>query len=93
MVTHIARLGKVIGQYSPEDLGKALTDGLIQGGDHWWRAGMKDWLLVSVESPLMPEPPPITKTPGFVRGELPVLTTEQSERLLRGEDPKSVLTP
>jgi hypothetical protein len=56
MVTHIARLGKVIGQYSPEDLAKALTDGLIQGGDHWWRAGMKDWKLVSAESPLMPEP-------------------------------------
>jgi hypothetical protein len=59
MVTHIARLGKVIGQYSPEDLAKALTDGLIQGGDHWWRAGMKDWKSVSAESPLMPEP---TKT-------------------------------
>jgi len=59
MVTHIARLGKVIGQYSPEDLAKALADGLIQAGDHWWRAGMKDWKLVSAESPLMPEP---TKT-------------------------------
>lgn len=60
MVTHIARLGKVIGQYSPEDLGKALTDGLIQGGDHWWRAGMKDWKLVSAESPLIPEPRKVT---------------------------------
>jgi hypothetical protein len=56
MVTHIARLGKVIGQYSPEGLAKALTDGSIQGGDHWWRAGMKDWLLVSAESPLIAEP-------------------------------------
>lgn len=55
MVTHIARLGKVIGQYSPEDLAKALADGSIKGGDHWWRAGMKDWLLVSSESPLIPE--------------------------------------
>ena len=56
MVTHIARLGKIIGQYSPEDLAKALADGSVKGGDHWWRAGMKDWKLVSTESPLMPEP-------------------------------------
>ena len=56
MVTHIARLGKIIGQYSPEDLAKALADGSVKGGDHWWRAGMKDWLLVSAESPLLPEP-------------------------------------
>lgn len=56
MVTHIARLGKIIGQYSPEDLAKALADGSVKGGDHWWKAGMKDWLLVSAESPLMPEP-------------------------------------
>ena len=93
MVTHIARLGKIIGQYSPEDLANALTWGWIEGGDHWWRAGMKDWKLVSSESPLLPEPPPITINPGFVRGEQPILTTEQSERLLRGEDLKSVLTP
>jgi hypothetical protein len=57
MITHIARLGKVIGQYSPEDLAKALADGSVKGGDHWWRAGMKDWKLVSAESPLLPEPP------------------------------------
>ena len=57
MVTHIARLGKIIGQYSPGDLAKALADGSVKGGDHWWRAGMKDWLLVSAESPLLPEPP------------------------------------
>ena len=90
MVTHIARLGKIIGQYSPEDLAKALADGSVKGGDHWWRAGMTDWKLVSAESPLLPEPPPIT---GFVRGELPIFTKEQSERLLRGERPDSVLTP
>jgi hypothetical protein len=57
MVTHIARLGKIIGQYSPEDLAKALADGSVKGGDHWWRAGMTDWKLVSAESPLIPEPP------------------------------------
>lgn len=59
MVTHIARLGKVIGQYEPEDLEKALADGSVKGGDHWWRQGMTDWKLVSVESPL---PPPLPKT-------------------------------
>ena len=68
MVTHIARLGKVIGQYSPEDLAKALADGSVNGGDHWWRAGMKDWKLVSAESPLIPEPTkaaePATPTEG-----------------------------
>lgn len=56
MVTHIARLGKIIGQYSLEDLAKALAGGSVKGGDHWWRAGMKDWKLVSAESPLLPEP-------------------------------------
>lgn len=59
MVTHIARLGEVIGQYEPEDLEKALADGSVKGGDHWWRQGMTDWKLVSVESPL---PPPLPKT-------------------------------
>lgn len=59
MVTHIARLGKVIGQYEPEDLEKALADGSVKGGDHWWRQGMKDWELVSAESPV---PPPLPKT-------------------------------
>jgi hypothetical protein len=59
MVTHIARLGKVIGQYEPEDLEKALADGSVKGGDHWWRQGMTDWKLVSAESPL---PPPLPKT-------------------------------
>jgi hypothetical protein len=53
MVTHIARLGKIIGQYSPEDLAKGLADGSVKGGDHWWRPGMKDWKLVSSETPLM----------------------------------------
>jgi hypothetical protein len=59
MVTHIARLGKVIGQYEPEDLEKAFADGSVKGGDHWWRQGMKDWKLVSAESPV---PPPLPKT-------------------------------
>ena len=59
MVTHIARLGKIIGQYEPEDLEKALADGSVKGGDHWWRQGMMDWKLVSAESPL---PPPLPKT-------------------------------
>lgn len=58
MVTHIARLGKIIGQYEPEDLEKALADGSVKGGDHWWRQGMTDWKLVSVESPF---PPPLPK--------------------------------
>jgi hypothetical protein len=56
MVTHIARLGKIIAQYPPEDLSKALSDGSIKSEDHWWRSGMKDWKLVSAESPLMPDP-------------------------------------
>jgi hypothetical protein len=53
MITHIARLGKIIGQYSPEDLAKGLADGSVKDGDHWWRPGMKDWKLVSSETPLM----------------------------------------
>jgi hypothetical protein len=56
MVTHIARLGKIIGQYSKRDLAKALSDGIIKGTDHWWRQDMKEWQLVSAESPLLPEP-------------------------------------
>lgn len=57
MVTHIARLGKIIGQYSPENLVKSLADGSIKGADYWWRQGMKDWKLVSAESPVIPETP------------------------------------
>ena len=69
MVTHIARLGKVIGQYSAENLAKALADGSINGGDHWWRAGMKDWLLVSAESPLLPEPSKVTESATPAEGD------------------------
>ncbi len=69
MVTHIARLGKITGQYSPEDLAKALTDGTIKGGDHWWRPGMKDWKLVSSESPLIPEAPKPVKQSAEVQGD------------------------
>lgn len=69
MVTHIARLGKVIGQYSHEDLAKGLANGTIKGQDHWWRPGMKDWKLVSAESPLMPEPPKPEKPPTRVEGD------------------------
>jgi hypothetical protein len=85
MVTHIARLGKVIGQYSPEDLAKALTDGLIQGGDHWWRAGMKDWQLVSAESPLIPEPPKPTKSSTEAEGDWRVRPKHKSSQF--GDEP------
>jgi hypothetical protein len=67
MITHIARLGKIIGQYSLEDLEKALAGGSISGADHWWRPGMKDWLLISSESPLPPKVKGPTDKPA--RGE------------------------
>jgi hypothetical protein len=69
MVTHIARLGTIIGQYSPEDLAKALANGTIKGEDHWWRPGMKDWKLVSAESPFVPELPKPARPPTQAEGD------------------------
>ena len=53
MVTHIARLGKIIGQYSKKDLAKALSDGIIKSTDHWWRQDMKEWKVAGEDDPLM----------------------------------------
>jgi hypothetical protein len=69
MFTHIARVGKIIGQYSLEDLAKALANGTIKGEDHWWRPGMKDWKLVSAESPFIPELPNPAKPPTQAEGD------------------------
>ncbi len=52
MITHIASQGKVIGKFSPDDLLKALQNGTIKPTDHWWRVGMKDWIMVTSQSPL-----------------------------------------
>ena len=57
MKTHIARRGKIIGQFSDDELAKGLSSGSIVGGDDWWRQGMKEWLLVSSNNPLPPETP------------------------------------
>jgi hypothetical protein len=51
MKTHIARRGKIIGQFSDDELAKGLSIGSIVGGDDWWRQGMKEWLLVSSNHP------------------------------------------
>jgi hypothetical protein len=59
MITHIARQGKVIGKFSPDDLLKALQNGTIKPTDHWWRVGMKDWIMVSSQSPLVPDQKPV----------------------------------
>jgi hypothetical protein len=52
MVTHIARAGKVIGEYSQRELPYALKVGLITIEDFWWRVGMKEWKSVAMESPI-----------------------------------------
>ena len=85
MVTHIARLGKIIGQYSLEDLAKALVNGTIKGEDHWWRPGMKDWKLVSAESPV---PPPLPNTEQKVpRTEVDWRTRPKHKPSLYGDEP------
>jgi hypothetical protein len=53
MITHIARQGQVTGKFSPDDLRQALRNGTIKETDHWWREGMKDWVMVSSQSPLI----------------------------------------
>lgn len=59
MLTHIARQGQTIGKFSPDELEQALENGTIKEGDHWWRAGMKDWIKVSVQSPRLPKEKPV----------------------------------
>jgi hypothetical protein len=85
MVTHIARLGKIIGQYSLEDLAKALANGTIKGEDHWWRPGMKDWKLVSAESPFIPELPKPEKPATQAEGDWRVRPKHKPSQF--GEEP------
>ena len=54
MITHVARQGQIIGKFAPDELRQALRNGTIKETDHWWRAGMKDWIMVSNQSPLIP---------------------------------------
>ena len=54
MITQVARQGQIIGKFSPEELRQVVQNGTIKETDHWWRAGMKDWILVSNQSPLIP---------------------------------------
>ena len=66
MKTHIARSGKVIGEYLQEALVKAISDGKIVPTDYWWRAGMTNWKRVEEESPIIKTAPAIVedvKTP------------------------------
>lgn len=55
MITHVARQGQIIGKFAPDELRQALRNGTIKEADHWWRAGMKDWIMVSNQSPLIPD--------------------------------------
>jgi hypothetical protein len=66
MITHIARQGRIIGKFLPDYLGQVVQDGTIRSTDHWWREGMKDWILVSSQSPLAPdrEPTPASMPQG-----------------------------
>jgi hypothetical protein len=58
MITHVARQGQIIGKFAPDELRQAVRNGTIKEADHWWRAGMKDWIMVSSQSPLIPERKP-----------------------------------
>jgi hypothetical protein len=58
MITHVARQGQIIGKFAPDELRQALRNGAITEADHWWRAGMKDWIMVSNQSPLIPDQKP-----------------------------------
>ena len=58
MITHIARQGQIIGKFAPDELRDAVRNGTIKETDHWWRAGMNDWIMVSNQSPLIPDQKP-----------------------------------
>jgi len=58
MITHVARQGQMIGKFAPDELRQAFRNGTIKEADYWWREGMKDWIMVSNQSPLVPDQKP-----------------------------------
>lgn len=58
MITHVARQGQIIGMFTPDELRQAVRNRTIKETDHWWRAGMKDWIMVSNQSPLIQDEKP-----------------------------------
>lgn len=43
---HIARKGKVIGKHEDHELPALVALGQVLRTDHWWKAGMREWLPV-----------------------------------------------
>ena len=43
---HIARKGRIIGRHAEHELPALVSLGQVQRTDHWWRAGMREWLPV-----------------------------------------------
>jgi hypothetical protein len=57
MIYHVARNGEVLGEFSPVEFRKKVSEGEILPDDHYWRDDMADWQLVRNW-----RPPPIAPT-------------------------------
>lgn len=70
---HIARAGAEIGAYDLAEVHRQLLAGNLQPTDHYWRAGMADWLLLgTLDLPrtALAFPRPADKAPSFFDGLL-----------------------
>ena len=83
MITHISRQGQIIGKFTPDELGHALRNGTIKSTDHWWRAGMKDWVMVSNQSPLIPDEKP-ARAPFPEAGNKTMIHSSKNDSSARG---------
>jgi DNA-directed RNA polymerase subunit RPC12/RpoP len=60
VLIHIARAGVVLGRYPEADLPVLLGAGTVRRTDHFWKAGMRGWLVVgrTFDPPATPSPRP-----------------------------------
>lgn len=66
---HIARAGAEIGSYDLAEVHRQLQAGVLRPTDHYWRAGLADWLLLgTLDLPreALAFPRPADKAPNFL---------------------------
>jgi hypothetical protein len=68
MKYQVSRNGRVIGDFSHEDIQHCLKEGSLALNDHYWTNGMPDWL------PLSKLPKPKKEAPVIIKLKIPLIT-------------------
>ena len=84
MTYQISRNGNIIGTFNPSEMSSKVATGVVLPTDHYWIAGMPNWLLVSTNKDWMsPTPsnqsPPPPLPPLSPRSVMPTATPRQGK--------------